>query len=104
MYNWRHCRLIQRLMQSEENFVNMLLGENTNANEHESENVFFNKLVGEKSHRMYLYSKCIFYQQVRHVCILALPLPCEISPELQLKMGSYVPLCTFGNKVFLNNS
>lgn len=91
-------------MQSEENFVNMLLGENTNANEHESENVFFNKLVGEKSHRMYLYSKCVFYQQVRHVCILALPLPCEISPELQLKMGSYVPLCTFGNKVFLNNS
>lgn len=26
LYNWRHCRLIQRLIQSEENFVFMLLG------------------------------------------------------------------------------
>lgn len=41
-----------------------------------------------------------FPQQAISICLLAPSLPCEISPEVQLKMSSYVPLCTFGNKDF----
>lgn len=83
--------LIQRLNTVWGKLCKHALGENTNANEHESENVFFNKLVGENLSEC-IFIQNIFYQQARHVCILALPLPCEISPELQLKMGSDVPL------------